>query len=221
MCEGSAGGASRASASGVSETASSSSRSRVRDSSSWTASRSVPSGASTISIIVKRPPSTAIWESVMFSEWPSSARVTSATMPGRSRPIAERASCGMGRIVTNVLEILSRDPELLVMEQSYNAGAEAPPPHYHPSQDEHFEVLEGSIALRVGHEHRTVPAGESFDIPRGTVHTMGPAGGPARVRWEVRPALRTEAFLTEMPEAFEDLLAHVQRHAAEIRLAGF
>jgi quercetin dioxygenase-like cupin family protein len=123
--------------------------------------------------------------------------------------------------VTDVLEILSRAPELLVMEQSYDAGAEPPLPHYHPSQDEHFEVLEGSIALRVGHEHRTVPAGESFDIPRGTVHTMGPSGGPARVRWEVRPALRTEAFLTEMPEAFEDRLAHVQRHAAEIRLAGF
>ena len=51
---------------------------------------------STISIIVKRPPSTAICESVMFSEWPSSARVTSATMPGRSRPIAERASSVMG-----------------------------------------------------------------------------------------------------------------------------
>ena len=84
-----------ASASALSDSASSPSRSRVRVSSSWTASRSVPSGASTISIIVKRPPSTAICESVMFSEWPSSARVTSATIPGRSRPIAERASWGM------------------------------------------------------------------------------------------------------------------------------
>ena len=53
------------------------------------------SGAVTTSIIVKRPESTAICESVMLSEWPSSARVTSATMPGRSRPIAERANWGM------------------------------------------------------------------------------------------------------------------------------
>jgi len=119
------------------------------------------------------------------------------------------------------LEILSRSPELLVMEQSYAADAESPPPHFHPSQDEHFEVLEGSIALRVGHEHRVVPAGESFDIPRGTIHTLGPAGGPARVRWEVRPALRTEQFLTEMPEDFSERLAHVQRYAEEFRLAGF
>ncbi len=107
------------------------------------------------------------------------------------------------------------------MEQSYEANAEPPPPHYHPSQDEHFEVLEGSIALRVGHEHRTVPAGESFDIPRGTEHTMGPAGGPAKVRWEVRPALRTEEFLTQMPEEFSDRLAWIQRFAEEFRLAGF
>ena len=119
------------------------------------------------------------------------------------------------------LHVLTRSPELLVMEQDYAADAEPPPPHYHPSQDEHFEVLEGAIALKVGHERRVVPAGESFDIRRGTEHTMGPAGVPARVRWEVRPALRTEQFLTEMPEAFEDRLAHVQRYAAEFRLAGF
>jgi quercetin dioxygenase-like cupin family protein len=119
------------------------------------------------------------------------------------------------------LEIVSRSPELLVMEQSYEPDAEPPPPHYHPSQDEHFEVLEGSIALRVGHEHRTVPAGESFDIPRGTAHTMGPAGGPAKVRWEVRPALRTEQFLTEMPEEFSERLAWIQRFSEEFRLAGF
>jgi len=124
--------------------------------------------------------------------------------------------------VTIVLEILSRAPDLLVMEQSYEGDAEGPPPHYHPSQDEHFEVLEGAIALRIGHEHRTVPAGESFDIPRGTVHTMGPARGePSRVRWEVRPALRTEEFLTQMPEEFSARLGHIQRYAEEFRLAGF
>ena len=119
------------------------------------------------------------------------------------------------------LHVLERSPELLVMEQSYEADDTGPPPHYHPSQDEHFEVLEGAIALKVGHARSVVPAGESFDIPRGTVHTMGPSGGPARVRWEVRPALRTEQFLTEMPESFEERLAHVQRFSEEFRLAGF
>ena len=119
------------------------------------------------------------------------------------------------------LDILTRTPELLVMEASYPADASPPPPHYHPSQDEHFEVLEGAIALKVGHERSVVPAGESFDIPRGVAHTLGPADGAARVRWEVRPALRTEQFLTEMPDDFAGRLAHVQRYAEEIRLAGF
>jgi hypothetical protein len=124
------------------------------------------------------------------------------------------------------LDILTRTPELLVMEASYAAGESPPPPHYHPSQDEQFEVLEGAIALKVGHERRVVPAGESFDIPRGVAHNLGPADGPARVRWEVRPALRTEQFLTEAlqfgPDTpLADRLAHVQRYAEEIRLAGF
>src|SRR4051812_34748549 len=119
------------------------------------------------------------------------------------------------------LEFRGRPPELLVREQRSPADAEPPPPHYHPGQDEHFEVLEGAIALKLGHERRTVEAGESFDIPRGVVHTMGPAGRPARGRWEVRPALRTEAFLTQMPEEFSERLAHVQRYAEEFRLAGF
>ena len=124
------------------------------------------------------------------------------------------------------LDILTRTPELLVMDASYDAADSPPPPHYHPSQDEHFEVLEGGIALKVGHERSVVPACESFDIPRGVAHSLGPADGPARVRWEVRPALRTEQFLVEALELGADAplaerLAHVQRYAEEIRLAGF
>ena len=122
------------------------------------------------------------------------------------------------------LDILTRKPELLVMEQSYDADAKGPPPHYHPSQDEHFEVLEGAIAAQIAGEEHVFTLGEAFDIPRGTVHTMGPHGGAAaRVRWEVRPALRTEAFLTEMPggdASLEARLEHVQRFGEEFRLAG-
>ena len=51
-----------------------------------------------------------------------------------------------------MLEILSRAPDLLVMEQSYEPGAEGPPPHYHPSQDEHFEVLEVALPLELDPE---------------------------------------------------------------------
>ena len=82
------------------------------------------------------------------------------------------------------LDILTRTPELLVMEASYPAGASPPPPHYHPSQDEHFEVLEGAIALKVGHARSVVPAGESFDIPRGTEHKPSSQMGASILMFE-------------------------------------
>jgi hypothetical protein len=118
------------------------------------------------------------------------------------------------------LELVQRSDELLVMEQAYEPSAQPPPPHYHPSQDEHFDVLEGSIAATIEGSDYVFPAGASFDVPAGTVHTMGPTAGAARVRWEVRPALRTWEFLSEMPDSMEDRIAHVGRFTAEFRLAG-
>ena len=41
-------------------------------------------------------------------------------------------------------------------------------------------------------------AGETFDVPPGTLHQMAPDGGPARTRWEVRPALRTADFFEQL-----------------------
>jgi hypothetical protein len=48
-----------------------------------------------------------------------------------------------------------------------------------------------------GIEHE-VGAGETIDVPRGTVHQARNASAelPAVVRWETRPAMRTTAFFT-------------------------
>jgi quercetin dioxygenase-like cupin family protein len=82
---------------------------------------------------------------------------------------------------------------LLEVESSWEPGGQEPPAHYHPSQDEHFEVLEGELRARVGDAARTVQAGETFDVPAGTPHSMWNPG-PERVTavWQTRPALRTE-----------------------------
>ena len=83
-----------------------------------------------------------------------------------------------------------------------------PPPHYHPSQDEHFEVLEGAIALKRRPRAQRRAGRRVLRHPARDGPHDGPGGRqPARVRWEVRPALRTEQFLTEMPEAFDERLA--------------
>lgn len=83
------------------------------------------------------------------------------------------------------------------MEASYSGAAGMPPAHFHPSQVERFVVLEGRIRTIIDDEERGYEAGESFEVPAGTVHQMA-ADGPARMRWEVRPALRTAEFFERL-----------------------
>jgi quercetin dioxygenase-like cupin family protein len=92
----------------------------------------------------------------------------------------------------------SHRPELLEVEATYHPGGSQPPKHLHPSQAEHFEVLEGELQARVGGEQRTLRTGDTLDIPTGTPHQMWNASdGPTRVAWQTRPAGRTlEWFAT-------------------------
>ena len=83
--------------------------------------------------------------------------------------------------------------EQLTMEASYPGDGSMPPEHLHPHQDERFTVLEGAIRAVIGGDEHRYGAGETFVVPAGTPHTMG-ADGPTRMRWEVRPALRTAEF---------------------------
>ena len=87
------------------------------------------------------------------------------------------------------------DGELLELEATYEPGSVEPLVHFHPRQDEHFEILAGSIRAHVGREERVLRAGESLDVPAGTVHAMWNEGdAEARVIWQTRPALRSEDF---------------------------
>ena len=114
------------------------------------------------------------------------------------------------------------DGEVLEMEATYAGTGAMPPEHLHPSQAERFEVLEGATRAIIGGEERTYEAGESFDVPVGVPHKMG-SDVPTRMRWEVRPALRTAEFFEELygaieagegeraPEIFE-------KYSAEVRI---
>ena len=107
--------------------------------------------------------------------------------------------------------------ELLEMEASYGGEGMAPE-HLHPSQDEHFEVLEGNIRAVIDGAEVRYAVGDTFDVPAGTPHRMG-GEGRARVRWQVRPAMRTaeffEALYAESPP--NDLL---EQFSPEIRFTG-
>jgi mannose-6-phosphate isomerase-like protein (cupin superfamily) len=102
-----------------------------------------------------------------------------------------------------VLRIDALDPGLLTMEAHYRGDAPLAQAHYHPSQDEHFEVLEGTIHAVIDGDERWFREGEEFDVPAGVSHQMA-AEGPTRVRWEVRPALRTVEFFERFYHALDN-----------------
>ena len=116
------------------------------------------------------------------------------------------------------LHVRSSTPEALELEAEWTPGSTEPIPHFHPNQDEHFEVLEGELTAVVGGEQRVLGAGDVLDVPRETVHSMWNAGDTnARASWRVTPALKTEEmFRTIASGGAEDFL---ERYADEFRLA--
>ena len=87
--------------------------------------------------------------------------------------------------------------EVLEMEATYGGAGALPPEHLHPRQVERFEVLEGTIRAIIGGTEHRYEQGETFEVPSGTPHQMT-ADGPARLRWEVRPALCTAEFFERL-----------------------
>ncbi|MCB0875281.1 MAG: cupin domain-containing protein [Solirubrobacterales bacterium] len=105
------------------------------------------------------------------------------------------------------LERVSEDDEVLVMETTYAAGGAQAPAHFHPAQEERFTVISGAVRAGVGGEERILREGDVLVVPAGTPHDFGGhPEEPARVRWEVRPPLRTWEF-------FEGLFGSLQAHA--------
>jgi mannose-6-phosphate isomerase-like protein (cupin superfamily) len=62
--------------------------------------------------------------------------------------------------------------------------------HLHRADDEAWIVLEGTLAFRVGEEERTVVAGDSILVTRGTPHSYwNPAPEPARYLLVMTPRI--------------------------------
>jgi quercetin dioxygenase-like cupin family protein len=108
------------------------------------------------------------------------------------------------------------DGDLLEMEAAYGGTGALPPEHFHPRQAERFEVLEGNIRAIIDGTERRYERGETFDVPAGTPHQMT-AEEPSRVRWEVRPAMRTAEFFERL-YATGDIAALLTEFRDEVRL---
>ncbi len=103
------------------------------------------------------------------------------------------------------LSVLESTPEALRMEARYAPEGKPPPAHWHPEQDEHFEVLEGDMAVLLDGDERQLRTGDTLDIPRRTVHQMwNPNEVPARVSWEVRSPGRTEEWFRTLDRMYRE-----------------
>ena len=71
--------------------------------------------------------------------------------------------------------------------------------HVHPSQEERFEVLRGSVGFKIGRKKLVAGPGQRITVPAGTPHKFWTAGDDeARFVCEVRPALQFESLLETM-----------------------
>jgi quercetin dioxygenase-like cupin family protein len=82
--------------------------------------------------------------------------------------------------------------------------------HFHPEQEETFEVLEGELEVLRDSQWTLVPAGESHTVPKGAVHAWrNSAKVPARFVNVHRPAL-----------GFEDHMRTLDRLVREGKIRG-
>jgi quercetin dioxygenase-like cupin family protein len=84
--------------------------------------------------------------------------------------------------------------ETIVRPHGFVAAA-----HVHPRQTERFEVLEGTLGLRIGEKEIVTGPGDVAVVAPGTPHRFWNAGeGEARFLCEVRPALQFESLIETM-----------------------
>lgn len=89
--------------------------------------------------------------------------------------------------------------ELLEMEATYVPHSEQPPLHYHPYQEEQFEVLAGTYRARIGETEHTFQTGEHFTVPANTPHWMhNISDQEGCLLWQIRPAFKSQAFFETM-----------------------
>jgi quercetin dioxygenase-like cupin family protein len=68
--------------------------------------------------------------------------------------------------------------------------------HVHPYQTERFDVIAGTLGVRVGRKKLELGAGEALDVEPGTAHRWWNAGDDElRFRCEVSPVLEFESLI--------------------------
>ena len=110
------------------------------------------------------------------------------------------------KLTPNESVIIRRsEPAVLEVEGIWGTGGSPPPKHFHPSQDEHFKVILGTLHARVDGVEHELSQGATLDIPAGAVHQMwNPGELEARASWHTRPAGRTEEWFRAIDALYRD-----------------
>jgi len=75
-------------------------------------------------------------------------------------------------------------------------GAQGPPKHFHPRQDESWNVIEGALSVFVDDDWRTLGEGDSLSIPPNTIHTLrNRSSDDVRFRDVHEPALDFQEYI--------------------------
>jgi quercetin dioxygenase-like cupin family protein len=89
--------------------------------------------------------------------------------------------------------------ELLAFDFALRPGGAVPLPHVHPIQTERFAVVAGRMRFRVGLRTVVAEPGDVVEVAPGVMHGFANDGDEeARVRVEVRPALRMEEMFADV-----------------------
>lgn len=89
--------------------------------------------------------------------------------------------------------------DYLEMEVSYPPRSSQPPYHYHPYQEEHFEVIKGKFHTKIEDVEHTYGTGAQFVVPKNIPHWMYNASDEEGcLLWRVRPAMKTQEFFETM-----------------------
>ena len=93
------------------------------------------------------------------------------------------------------------------------------PAHFHPSLEEHWEVVEGTVRVKLAGDWRDlVPEDGPLLVARDVRHELkNESGREARLRTEVLPAGRLEQFLTETARAAREGLYNARNLPTSFR----
>jgi quercetin dioxygenase-like cupin family protein len=112
------------------------------------------------------------------------------------------------------------DGELLQVDLHVAPGGFAGAEHVHPKQVERFEVLVGTILLRLDGHEKTLRVGDVALVPAGRPHVWRNGGEEElHALVEFRPALRTEMFFETMFGLARDVKTNRQGLPNLVRLS--